>query len=192
MASSGQAIFGNLFFSSIINQFTSTSNNLSLDKLIPIFLLYCKRSLPQFAGDIIEKKLIAAGYVKGHPTLYFFDGKLAIPYGHLTDSGMIESDATFLQGQQEQLSSLPAKDASPLLIRAIESCAAVSDNWRKIGGPPDLLLMTRRGWSWLQKNSAYSWNSFADFLHDYAAHKIKVNLVPPATEEQLARLLSAG
>lgn len=194
MAETGQGLILNVFFSAIIDQFSQAmGRNCRADQLLPMFIGYCEQRFPLVAAQEIKKqKLFSVGYINHHPTICYFNAyQPAGPFGRIQDSGLIESDRTLLAKCVDQLSCLSAKKVAALSKRAIESYARRGERWKTIGGPIDVLLVSRSGCQWLEKNSSTrNWEYIQDLIRDYRDGKLELNLIPPATRKQLDDLLA--
>jgi len=193
MAETGQGLILNAFFSAFVNQFAQArSSSLRVDQLLPMFINYCEQQFPSVAvQEIKRQKLFSAGHINNHPTICYFNVDQPLrPFGCIQDSGFIESDLTLLAEYADQLPSLSAERVAALSKEAIESYAREGERWKTIGGPIDVLLVTRSSCRWLDKSATRNWNCIQDLIRDYRDGKLELNLIPPATRKQLEDLLA--
>ena len=91
----------------------------------------------------------------------------------------------------EKLPSLPVERVATLSKDAIESYAGEGDRWKTIGGPIDVLLVTKTCCRWLEKNSLKrNWKYIQDLIREYRDGKLELNVIPPATSGHLEDLLA--
>lgn len=194
MAETGQGLILNVFFSTIVSQFTQELRvDLRVNQLLPAFISYCEQRLPPSAvSEVKRQKLFSAGYIESHATIcYFNQDQPDAPFGCIQDSGFIQSDITLLTEYAQELPTMPANKVMDLAIEAIETYAAKAERWKTIGGPIDVLLVSEKGCRWLGKNSpTKDWKYIQDLIIAYRAGELEINLIPPADREQLENLLA--
>jgi len=158
-----------------------------------MFIRYCEQRFPSTAViEIKRQKLFSAGYINHHPTIcYFNEDQPNGPFGCIQNSGYIQYDVSLLAEYAQQLPSLSAERVATLSKEAIQSYAEEGERWKRIGGPIDVLLVTRTGCRWLEKNSLpRNWKYIQDLIREYRDGELELNLIPPATRTQLEDLLA--
>jgi hypothetical protein len=194
IAETGQGLILNVFFSAVVRQFKKALRILpTVDQLLPVFLDYCQQTFPPaFVQQMRTQKLFSAGYSDSHPSICYFNEQQGThPFGCIRDTGFIQSSQTTLSDYADQLPTLSVKQVTELAKQAIESYASQDDRWKTIGGPTDVLLVTRNGCRWLEKHSSTgNWTYIQDLVRDHRAGQVKIHPIPPATSKQLDDLLA--
>lgn len=185
----GQGLILNIFFSAIVEKISTVLAKPQINNLLPTFIAHCQKNYPEAAVNEIKKQILfAAGYINSHPTICYFNLQQAQPYGCIQDSGFIESAPTILR--EHDISILSCEEATNLAEKAIQKYADEDDRWKTIGGPVSIVQITQDDCKWLKnKPCEQKWVYIQDFVRDYQSGDVDINLIAPATKQQLDELL---
>lgn len=189
IAQTGQGLILNVFFSAIVGKISNVLAKPQIDKLLPTFMAYHQKNYPEaFVNELKKQILFAAGYINSHPTICYFNIQQAQPYGCIQDSGFIESAPTILK--EHDISILSCEEAADLAEKAIQKYASEDKRWKTIGGPVSIVQITQDDCKWLKNEPCeQKWVYIQDFVRDYQSGNVDINLIAPATKQQLDDLL---
>lgn len=193
IAETGQGLILNVFFSAVVKEFDSRTRVRRLSELLPIFLEYCRATMPPATyGEMRKQKLLAGGYQEGQPLICYFDeNQPGGPFGCMR-AGFVESDVSSFACLRTTLGSLSAEQTAGLSEKAITEYASSGDRWKTIGGPVSVLHIAPGKMRWLRSQPQYPrWKYVQELIQDYREGRLTINLIPPATGEQLEKLLAS-
>ena len=193
IAESGQGLIDNVFFAAIIEDFSHRiTQQPRIDNLLPLFLDYCRKSMPPAVFlEMRKQKLFAAGYDSTNPVVSYFNEQLPTgSFGYVT-AGLLSSGKISLAEQADELQNLSVQEATQLSQEAIRDYTAEGDRWKTIGGPTDVLCITPSGTQWIEKNTpAQTYTYTKELVTAYQQGSLRLTLIPPTTQEQLEAFFS--
>ena len=193
IAETGQGLIDNVFFAALIEDFSHRiTEHPRIDNLLPLFLDYCRKSMPPAVFlEIRKQKLFAAGYDGSNPVVSYFNEKQPNEsFGYLT-SGILSSGKISLTKPTEELQNLSVQEATQLSQEAIHAYAAEGERWKTMGGPIDVLCLTPSGSQWIEKNTPDQTYTYTkELVTAYQQGQLQLTLIPPTTQGQLEAFLS--
>ena len=193
IAETGQGLIDNVFFAAIIEDFSQRiTEHPRIDNLLPLFLDYCRKSMPpEVFLEIRKQKLFAAGYDGSNPVVsYFNEQQPNESFGYLT-SGILATGKIALAKPADELQNLSVQEATQLSRQAIQDYTAEGERWKTMGGPIDVLCLTPSGSRWIEKNTPDQTYTYTkELVTAYQQGNLHLTLIPPTTQEQLEAFFS--
>ena len=193
IAETGQGRIDNVFFAALIEDFSHRITQYPrIDNLLPLFLDYCRKSMPPAVFlEMRKQKLFAAGYDGTSPVVsYFNEQQPTGSFGYVT-AGLLSSGKVSLSERVHDLQNLSVQEATHLSQKAIHAYAAEGERWKTIGGPTDILCLTPSGNQWIEKNTPDQKYTYTkELVTAYQQGKLRLTLIPPTTQEQLEAFFS--
>lgn len=193
IAETGQGLIDNVFLAAIIQDFSDRiTQHPRIDNLLPLFLDYCRKTMPPAVFlEMRKQKLFAAGYDGANPVVSFFNEQQPTgSFGYVT-TGLLSSGKIKITERADALQNLSVLDATDLSQKAIEAYAAEGDRWKTMGGPTDVLCLTPSGSRWIEKNTPEQKYTYTkELVTAYQQSHLRLTLIPPTTQEQLEAFLS--
>lgn len=193
IAETGRGLIDNVFFAAIINDFSDRiTQHPRIDNLLPLFLDYCRKTMPSAVFlEMRKQKLFAAGYDGTNPVVsYFNEQQPTGSFGYVT-TGLLSSGKIKITERADALKNLSVLHATDLSQKAIEAYAAEGDRWKTMGGPVDVLWLSPSGSQWIQKNTPDQKYTYTKELATaYQQGHLELTHIPPTTQEQLEAFLS--
>lgn len=88
------------------------------------------------------------------------------------------------------MASLSHKQAAAKAKNAIQMYAKEDARWKTIGGPINILLVSKAGPHWIENQPPIQrWTCIQELVNEYLQGKFKFHLIPPATKQQLDSLM---
>ena len=187
MAETGQGFLAGRRFDEFVTQFAVSAGPLSPDGILPALLRYGSRTLAAEDLRILAVQHMAvARFRNGEPWICGYDGKFR-PCVH---QDYIQSSPTDFEMLRNRLPVMSALETAAAARRSMERYIAAAGKGATMGGEFSAVLLTPGGTRdlWTLPNPIPA-RSIDDLVSLVTARKLRVTLIPPATQADLDRLL---
>lgn len=198
LAAAGQVAFAPKLLRAVIDEYVERGVAERPQDAVTELVAHSARSLDGRQAQIFkENTFFIAGYVKGTPTVCAYDGRPKFGNGAsncadvlpiLVEFNTVDS---YFRNVRGTVHRMRAEAVAETAMKAISSFGALRENRLKVGGNVQVGLLSVRGFKWLRNEPARAWSHTREIVADYEAGRLKFNLVPPATEQDLKRVIAA-
>jgi len=185
IAETGQGVIGNVFFSTVIRDFSSSVIISKPQNLLSIFLDYSKQTMPaEIFAELQNQILFSAGYDDGEPYIGYFNKNQQPAIGLVNGSGLIESDKTIVT--ETDFSEILCEIAADMLIEAIDKYAEIDDRWKTIGGPISVLKITEESTDWIRNEPEFQrWDFVPQMIEEYKRDNSIIQLISEEYQDKI-------
>ncbi len=189
IAETGQGLIGDVFFSTIVKDFSSSAKIDKPQDVLPLFLDYSKNTMhPNIYEDLQNQILFSAGYDNGEPIIGYFNKNQHPQLGFVNGNGIIESDKTIVA--EINFSEILCDIGADMLVEAIEEYAGIGERWKTIGGPISVLKITKDSTEWIRNEpEVQRWDVVSQMIEEYKKDNSIIQLVSEEYQDKIDDLL---
>ncbi|MBU1129594.1 MAG: hypothetical protein KJ949_03125 [Nanoarchaeota archaeon] len=192
IGSTGNAIYGELFFSKIIEKFINLLedkfDSLDIINLPNLLIQYYEHVLPQISKEILGNQILFFGGIhKVEFLIGYYNSKQEQIIRFFKSPCMIKSSK--LKKEPILKDNLTEKEAIKFIERYIKKYGKQKDNWKTIGGPIDIIKLDQNGINEIKLSKKHGFTYLRDFMENIILKKIPIYLINNYKFEDITKLL---
>lgn len=197
LAPAGVVVFAPHFIGALVDGYVKSGVAARPIEALGGFVRFAQATLSGNDRKIFrENTFFLAGYSGSEGQVCAYDGRPDYGNGEVQCAGAptlitFNADDEELAKIRTTIHTVSAVRIGDLAAAAINRFGSRTENRLKVGGVPQVALLTPKAFRWLSGEPRQTWRTTSQFVDDYWAGRVPFTLVPPTTKTDIDTIVRA-